>query len=190
MTVQTGPDPATHDQFHQNGQLSGTQDTKFPTVSSRGLRSPLTSTIFSQHRSSNFPVFAISVDLGPITGTTCPIVWALGLVQNSVLQFAAENANAHLRSSSSWTKFTSLDAVVNSLSPHPSKAILAAHSQISDFVSDFPNALQGAESLDSKIMRDAAAVSPEFINLVSPDKQLLESTLQSSIRITPWIHPM
>ena len=55
-----------------------------------------------QHRSnttrSPFNVFAISMDLGTITATTDPVVWAVGMVRDPAVQAVTASGGQEIRS--------------------------------------------------------------------------------------------
>ena len=67
MVWRTGGHHDLRDLWAGTGSLPGEEDTKFRAIS------------------DNYPVFAFSVDLGNITRTTEPIVWAIGQDQDPAI---------------------------------------------------------------------------------------------------------
>lgn len=94
MTYQTGEDVVVRAQFVANGKLANTQDTQFRSVSDR------------------WPVFAFAHDLGTVTSSTEPVVFAVGHMRDPVVQYIIINNAIQNRSSYFWTKYSNFgDAV-------------------------------------------------------------------------------
>lgn len=113
-------------------------------------------------------MFAISVDLGIISSTAEPVVWAVGLTRDPALQYF--RANQTEERGAYWiSRFGSAQAAVRicfavetSLSD-----CLRAFTQTEYFVADYPNAVSRAEALDQRVLADAANVSAHYADLVS-----------------------
>ncbi|KAJ6598633.1 hypothetical protein B0H10DRAFT_2324189 [Mycena sp. CBHHK59/15] len=90
-----------------------------------------------------FPVFAFAVNLG-LTTTMDSVVWAMGLARDPVLTTSGSLRSSYFRSQ---------------------------HSIISDvifaFMEDFPAAEARASSLDSRILKDASVIGPQYGDLLS-----------------------
>ncbi|KAK7026405.1 hypothetical protein VNI00_015640 [Paramarasmius palmivorus] len=127
MTWQTGGHYALRAWFLTQGRLNNTQDTNMRKIG------------------DNFPVFAFANDLGSITSTSQPLVWAIGYARTPVVRYTnSEELQPY------WT---------------------ARYNRIDDgvigFLSDFPTAKARAESLDDNILSEARKVTPEYADLVS-----------------------
>ncbi|CAA7266374.1 unnamed protein product [Cyclocybe aegerita] len=147
LTYQTGPAGEMRSQFISNGRLANTQDSDF-----RAIR-------------SNWPVLAIAMDLGSITQTSTPVVWAIGLLRDPVIRYVRD-AGIESRTSYFWTKYQSIGDAVSTLS---SLSVLreAELAQLDAFIADFPSARNRAEAFDMKIMSAASAVSQQYADLVA-----------------------
>ncbi|KAJ7585371.1 hypothetical protein C8J56DRAFT_946578 [Mycena floridula] len=131
LSFQSGGFDIVHAQFVKEGRLLDTQDTAFRAIS------------------EDFPVFGLSVDLGTISATASPVVWAIGVVRDPVIQFATDFAGLQSRSSFFWTQFHDISAVIDS------------------FLADFPDALNRAVAFDQRVMQAADQVSLDYADLVS-----------------------
>ncbi|EEB90538.1 hypothetical protein MPER_11240, partial [Moniliophthora perniciosa FA553] len=78
LTWQTGGHYALRSWWLVNGSLNNTKDSKFRDIS------------------DNFPVFAFSNDLGTITTTSQPVVWAIGFVRNPVVTQTTPSGSQNL----------------------------------------------------------------------------------------------
>ena len=63
-----------------------------------------------------FDTLAIGVDLGTVSSVTDPIVYALGVVRDPVVQYANRNVQIEKRSSYYWSNFSSIHDVVSLIS--------------------------------------------------------------------------
>ena len=117
-----------------------------------------------------FPVFAISADLGSITATDEPVVWALGMTRDPVVNYTGADGSPQPRSPYWASQFSDpLDAVgfetrYTSLPAIDDERVLL---QVTSFIADYPNALNRAIALDQKILTAAANVSEHYADLVS-----------------------
>ncbi|KAG7090519.1 hypothetical protein E1B28_009629 [Marasmius oreades] len=96
----------------------------------------------------HFVVFAHAVDLGNIIKSSSPTVWSLGLVRDPVSTFFV-GVNSRTRSPYFLTHFNTVDDAVKS------------------FIKGYKNAVKRADELDSKIMKDASAISNHYADLVA-----------------------
>ncbi|TCD67397.1 hypothetical protein EIP91_012432 [Steccherinum ochraceum] len=96
-----------------------------------------------------FPVFSISVDLGNILKTTESLMWAVGAVRNPVIAYT-----------------TPLGAVQNR-APYFFVQYQDVQSAIDAFLQDFEDARNRSITLDTKILGDAAKISPALSSVVS-----------------------
>ncbi|KAI9464136.1 hypothetical protein BJY52DRAFT_1115258 [Lactarius psammicola] len=146
-TFKTGLDADTRGLFQLKGTLDNLTDQNFRPIS------------------PDFPVFAISRDLGTIKATQDPVVWTVGFATDPAIQYTDPSADA--------PQYRSLFYKVQ----YPEDTSL-----IPDFLNDFANASSRAQQLDSKILQDAAAFSPlgGLDDLVS----LATAQLYGSIQLT------
>ncbi|KAH9171796.1 hypothetical protein EDB89DRAFT_2096462 [Lactarius sanguifluus] len=102
--------------------------------------------------SPNFPVFAISRDLGLIQATDSgdPVVWTVGLTMDPAINYTDISGGAPQQRSLFYKTQYSDDT-----------------SLIVDFLGDFANASSRAQKLDQKILQGAAPVSNLLGDLVS-----------------------
>ncbi|KAJ7599409.1 hypothetical protein C8J56DRAFT_769937 [Mycena floridula] len=131
LSFQSGQDTVVRTQFGSQGKLTGAQDTEFRQIQ------------------NNYVVFGLSVDLGTISATDSPLVWAVGLVRDPVIEFATDFTGTQSRSSFFWTQFSSISVAIDG------------------FLDDFPNALKRAVALDQQIMGAAQQISSDYVDLVS-----------------------
>ncbi|EJD04154.1 DUF1793-domain-containing protein [Fomitiporia mediterranea MF3/22] len=96
----------------------------------------------------NWPIFALAQDLGNVQGPSSPIVLSIGHVRDPVVEYIV--ANNQLQNRSPYF-----------LSQHVSPA-----DAISFFHGDYSNAVQSANSFDSKVNTDASAISSNYAGIV------------------------
>ncbi|KAK0246466.1 hypothetical protein EDD85DRAFT_874820, partial [Armillaria nabsnona] len=129
-TYQTGESGGVRSEFGRNGTLFNTIDTEFRPIS------------------HDWVVLSHAVNLNNITSTTSSVVWAIGLVRDSVINLSSTGAS-NSRSSYFWTAYNTVNDVIDF------------------FLSDFSNAKQRAIDLDNKIMSDAHQISDNYADLVT-----------------------
>lgn len=130
-TFQTGQDTLVRAQFINNGTLANTQDTDFRAIG------------------SGWPVFALTQDLGSVSGTAPdPVIFAIGHVRDPVIQYIQPDGSFQARSYYWQSAYDS------------------AASLISAFLDDYTNALARATTLDAQIRQDAEAISPAYADIV------------------------
>ncbi|PPQ99075.1 hypothetical protein CVT24_003635 [Panaeolus cyanescens] len=130
-TFQTGADVVLRAQFINNGRLQGTQDTNFRAIS------------------NNWPVFALSRDLGSVTSATAPVVFSVGHVRDPAIRYIVANAAIQQRSLFFWSQFNSVPALITS------------------FLGDFNNALSRANAFDLQVQNDANKISTDYASIVA-----------------------
>ncbi|EKM77069.1 hypothetical protein AGABI1DRAFT_108435 [Agaricus bisporus var. burnettii JB137-S8] len=132
LTWQTGADTDCRTRFAQNGSLTNAKDTEFRPVNSK------------------WPVFTFAIDLGSITPTTQPdpVVWALGLVRDPLVNYSA-GSGFQSRIGYYWSAYRGIDDV------------------ISDFLGDFANARVRGQTFDDGLLKEASAISPEYAGIIS-----------------------
>ncbi|KIK51199.1 hypothetical protein GYMLUDRAFT_181751 [Collybiopsis luxurians FD-317 M1] len=139
LTYETGQETPMRNQFFNNGKLSNTPD-----MASCAIE-------------DNWPIFAFSQDLGNISSTSLPVVWALGLVRDPDISYASTATTRNQpRCPYFFTKYPEVATAV-CLSPVMIKAFTYSLSllQLSNFMNDLSNALQCAITLDNQILVDA-----------------------------------
>ncbi|KAL0061627.1 hypothetical protein AAF712_011544 [Marasmius tenuissimus] len=144
VTWQTGGHPL-RGLFWAHGSLNNTKDTAF-----RNIR-------------NNWPVFAFSHDLGPVTGTKS-IVCAIGLTRDPVTGPVLGSSGLDLRPYWS-TRYKSVDEGV--CSKFLSYVQLLIPFELQTFLTDADNAKGRAVKLDERIQAEALKVSPLYNDLVS-----------------------
>ncbi|KAF9019246.1 DUF1793-domain-containing protein [Hymenopellis radicata] len=134
-TYQTGADVAVRAQFINSGSLANTQDTSFRAIS------------------NNWPVFALSRDLGSVTAATgAPVVFAIGHIRDPAISYIVENNGRQDRSLFFWSKFSSPATLID------------------DFLSNYAaydGALVAANAFDRQLQSDAAAISSDYAGIVA-----------------------
>ncbi|KAF9444145.1 hypothetical protein P691DRAFT_736930 [Macrolepiota fuliginosa MF-IS2] len=132
LTWRRGIDNDTREMFATRGGLDNSRD-----FDSRAVN-------------KSWPVFALSVDLGPVSpgSQPDPVVIALGIVRDPLVTYKTE-PSVQTRTSYYWSKYSDIDTV------------------ISDFLTDFPSARNRSSALDDKVMSAASAVSPEYAGILS-----------------------
>ncbi|PSS35457.1 hypothetical protein PHLCEN_2v1612 [Hermanssonia centrifuga] len=131
LTYQTGQDEVVRAQFINSGKLLNTQDTQFRAVS------------------DDWPVFALSHDLGTISTATPPVVISIGHVRDPAVQYIIANGALQNRSLYFWSQFSSVQDAISS------------------FLGDYSNALSRAQTFDSKVQTDASAISADYASIVA-----------------------
>ncbi|KAI0793187.1 hypothetical protein C8Q75DRAFT_749208 [Abortiporus biennis] len=98
-----------------------------------------------------FPVFGLSIDLGTITQTASPVVWALGVVRNPSIQYTTPDNQVQNRSPYFASRGFNTDQIIDSI------------------LNDFTAASQRADALDKKILDAASTITsdPSYASLVS-----------------------
>lgn len=130
-TYQTGQDTVVRAQFVDSGTLPNTQDTRFRAVQDA------------------WPVFAFAHDLGSVTGTSSPVVIAVGHVRDPAVEYIVAGGKTQNRSLFFWSQFSSVDAAISS------------------FLGDYSNALSRAKTFDAKVQGDASKISADYASLVA-----------------------
>ncbi|KAF7783408.1 hypothetical protein Agabi119p4_1432 [Agaricus bisporus var. burnettii] len=133
LTWQTGADTVCRAGFAKNGSLTNAKDIHVRPVN------------------SNWPVFSFAIDLGLITPSAQPepVVWALGLVRDPLVNYATEPGSFQLRTGYYWSAYHSIDDV------------------ISDFLGDFANTRDRGQAFDGGILQEASAISSEYAGILS-----------------------
>ncbi|KAF8493583.1 hypothetical protein JB92DRAFT_3084946 [Gautieria morchelliformis] len=131
VTWQTSNGSA-RNQFLASGLLPNTKDTNFQPVGLNG----------------NFPLFSISTDLGMVTASSSPVVFALGLIRDPAIRTTSAAGQSEERSLYFWSEFPS------------------AFDAMDHFISDYPRAASAANAFDSSIRNAAVAVSSDYADLV------------------------
>ncbi|PCH43524.1 hypothetical protein WOLCODRAFT_164515 [Wolfiporia cocos MD-104 SS10] len=99
--------------------------------------------------SSDFPVFAFAVDLGYMETTNSPVVWSVGYVRNPSINYEISQYKSTYRSLFFWSQYQTIDEV------------------ISEFLTDYGDALSRAVAFDNTIQQAAASYSSEYSSVVS-----------------------
>ncbi|THH08873.1 hypothetical protein EW146_g8851 [Bondarzewia mesenterica] len=100
-----------------------------------------------------FPVFAFSQDLGTIQSTAEPVVWIIGYSRDPAIRYIDLSGAAQDRSLYFQSTYPNIDGV--------------SRAQINEFLLDFSDAQQRAETLDARILSAATAISSDYGDLVS-----------------------
>ncbi|KAF8168518.1 hypothetical protein B0H34DRAFT_62865 [Crassisporium funariophilum] len=130
LTWQTAASETTKHEFSVNGSMPNTQDTNFRAIN------------------DGWPVVVLVSDLGTISRTASPVVFALGLVRDPVIRYVRDGG-IETRRSYFWTKYPLIDQAIDA------------------FLADFPGAMSRAIALDNKIMTEAASISPQYADLAA-----------------------
>ncbi|KAJ7911892.1 hypothetical protein B0H13DRAFT_1614136 [Mycena leptocephala] len=96
-----------------------------------------------QARNGSFPAFAHAVNLGT-TDTISTVAWAVGVIRDPIVTFEGVQRKAYY-----WSQYATIGDAID------------------DFMVDFPAARTRAIAFDHKILQDAAAVSQDYVDLVS-----------------------
>ena len=98
-TYQTGQDVVVRAQFINNGALANTKDTNFRAVE------------------NDWPVFAFAHNLGTVSGTSAPVVFAVGHVRDPAIEYIIAGGATQNRSVFFWSQFASVATAVGPFSP-------------------------------------------------------------------------
>jgi len=132
---------------------------------------------------------SFALDLGNITSTTNSIVFAAGLVRDPVLTYL-RGGSAHDRRPLWLSKWSSVDVGVSCFFlcyPHWSYLVF----KIDNFLSKYSSALSNANTLDTKIMSDAANLtlssnsSSLYQNLVALNLRQTMGALEFTTSVLP-----
>ncbi|EJC98584.1 DUF1793-domain-containing protein [Fomitiporia mediterranea MF3/22] len=96
-----------------------------------------------------FDTLAIAVDLGTVSSVTDPVVYALGVVRDPVVQYANRYVQIEKRSSYYWSNFSNIHDVIN------------------DVLNHFDDAVTAATNLDNQILSAAGQVSTSYADILS-----------------------
>ncbi|CAL1707175.1 unnamed protein product [Somion occarium] len=118
-------------QFSDDGILGGT-----PPTTSAKMGNP-------------YPVFSISRDLGNITQTSSPMVWAIGGFRDPAISFTTSTGKVQQRSPLFASSYSDISSVVDA------------------FVVDFADAKARADKLDIQILDAASDISPTYSSIIS-----------------------
>lgn len=114
----------------------------------------------------NYPVLAYSVNLGSISSTSSPVVWAIGQEHDPSALYSPDGVITEKRSAYWRTQYNA-----------------DVHTAMGDFLADFPAADARSRQLDDKIITAAEKVSPEYVNLVSlAARQVFAATEVTSVK--------
>lgn len=132
VTWQTGQDIVVRAQFINNSVLLNTEDNKFRDIN------------------DDWPVLAISHDLGTVSNTPQTAVIAIGLVRDPVIEYVTAGGGTQNRSLYFWTRFSSIEDAITT------------------FLGDYDNALARATKFDAQVVTDAgnANLPPNYLSLV------------------------
>jgi Domain of unknown function (DUF5127) len=95
LAYQTGADDTVRSQFVTNGVLLNTQDTNYRAVNDQ------------------WPVFALSMDMGNITTATQPWVLSVGHVREPAVQYIVAGNGRQARSLYFWSAFATISDAVS-----------------------------------------------------------------------------
>ncbi|TFK97850.1 hypothetical protein BDV98DRAFT_607320 [Pterulicium gracile] len=124
--------------FTADGKLPDTPDSDFRKVNERG-----------------WPTTAFSVDLGDVTSTTEPAVFAIGKSRDNAIQDRGVERSSYFRSAYGSSISVGIDA----------------------FLEDYPNAKRRADEFDRKIQTEASKVSSRYAELLAlGTRQVLGAT--------------
>ncbi|KAF8621663.1 hypothetical protein AX15_007677 [Amanita polypyramis BW_CC] len=130
-TDQTAADVVSRAQFINNGYLKNTQDTNFRAIQ------------------NNWPVFSLAQDLGSVTSTIAPVVFAIGHVRDPAIEYIVANDRVQFRSIYSLSQFSTIDAMILS------------------FINDYTGALSRAQSFDAELRSSASTISSRYADIVA-----------------------
>ena len=117
--------------------------------------------------SSDFPVFAIAVDLGSISSTQNPVVWALGYIRNPIIKYTTPTGESQLRYPYWVTQYSSVSDLVSGHLGSCSGSSIYSDSQIEGVLRDFPDALDRAIVLDNRVMAATSNILTNYTDIVS-----------------------
>lgn len=109
---------------------------------------------------------AIACDLGSIQNTSEPVVWAVGVVRDPVVQFTNSNGVTEERRAYYWSAYSNIhDAVRHRLRCNKTDHSLS--SQTLGVLTGFGDALNDAIALDNQILYDGSHVSTNYYDLLA-----------------------
>ncbi|TFK28415.1 hypothetical protein FA15DRAFT_753532 [Coprinopsis marcescibilis] len=134
-THQSGPPAQTRARFSETGTLANTKDERSSRLTALA---------------EDFPVFALSVNLGTVQTESPRIVFTIGHVRRELVSAnLGVVLNFERRTSYFWSQYSTIGEVIDA------------------FLGEFSGALVRAEELETTIMREAGAVSTEYSDLVA-----------------------
>ncbi|KAH6905885.1 glutaminase GtaA [Coprinopsis sp. MPI-PUGE-AT-0042] len=151
VTSQNGPSAGVRATFDQQGRLTNAEDSAPLPVS------------------PEFPVMALSIDLGTIRNTSSPTqaVFALGLVRDPVIEYHKDASQTQTRRPYFFTKWGTMQEAVDA------------------FIADFPSALSQADELDTKIMKDAQTSGTDgYADLVALSLRQTMASIEITVPVT------
>ena len=113
------------------------------------------------------------MDLGTVTAPTDPAVWVIGMLRDPVIRFSTSSDTISSRSAYWRSKYTFINGDATTIvrfliSQCKFRTRLGYSSnQITDFLQDYPNAVQRAEALDSALEKNASTISSHYADLVA-----------------------
>jgi len=128
-TYRTGSDTTTRSAFIANGKLDNTKDTNFRQIQ------------------DNWPVFALSKDLGTINSASSPVVFVVGHARDPVATYITASGNKD-RNPYYLSQYTIASA-------------------LSAFLGDYSGSLQRANTFDAKVKSDASKISSDYAGLAA-----------------------
>jgi Domain of unknown function (DUF5127) len=148
VTYQISSDANSRGNFTHNGELNDEQDPDPRVINVQ------------------FPVFAISRDLGTVNATQAPVVWAVGYTTDPAINFTDVSGTPVSRSLYYKTQYSN-DEALASIDIISCGDMSNNKVQIVDFLNDFSNASSRAQQLDNKILQNASSISGGIGDLVS-----------------------
>ncbi|KAE9397145.1 DUF1793-domain-containing protein [Gymnopus androsaceus JB14] len=143
-TYQTGQDIVVRAQFIEHGVLANTEDTNFRAVS------------------DDWPVFAISHDLGSVTTATEPVIYTVGHIRDPAFRIRTQDRSLYF-----WSEYSSPAELVSYHVCYTPIPFTNLNPQISAFIGDYSAALTRADALDAQIESDANLINSEYAGLVA-----------------------
>ncbi|KLO10456.1 DUF1793-domain-containing protein [Schizopora paradoxa] len=145
-----------------NYQIGAADVVREAATNSSGLQNSIDKTINAHLINNPLDAWGISADLGSVTTTTSPAVWAIGIMRDPAIQFTMLSSEVQLRSSYYRMNFSTVDDATTF------------------FLKDFENALNTSTQFDLQIANDAANISPQYYDLVS----IISRQAMSALEIT------
>lgn len=119
VSVRIANDTECRTQFANDGVLSGTPPSNAVKMGKYVLyQSSLAQASVNVHFCSPYPVFSIARNLGNITETSSPIVWAVGGIRDPSVSYTTSTGKGQQRSPLYVTSYSDMSAVVRSTFPH------------------------------------------------------------------------
>jgi Domain of unknown function (DUF5127) len=116
---------------------------------------------------AQFPVFAISQNLGNIQATQTPVVWTVGYITDPAVNYTDLSGAPPTQRSLYFKSQYSDDASLVSANISRRRCLLNIVVQMVDFLNDFNNASSRAQQLDQRVLQDAASISGLYGDLLS-----------------------